>query len=89
MASAANGSHVLNSLQMLVNTFDWALEDAALLSIRSRSNFNRTLPALEHNTQLFWEYLNYGLALLALIAVGIVQHRFKRVREQQYQQWLV
>lgn len=89
MASAANGSHVLNSLQLLVNTFDWALEDAGLLSIRSRSNFNRTLPALEHDAQLFWEYLNYGLALLALIAIGIVQHRFKRVREQQDQQWLV
>ena len=44
---------------------DWSLEDAGLLSIRSRGNFNRTLPTLEHGTQLFWEYLNYGLALLA------------------------
>jgi ABC-2 type transport system permease protein len=88
MAGMANGGQYLNSLQLMANTFDWALEDEGLMSIRARSNFNRTLPPLEQSTQAFWEYLNYGLALFALAIVGFVQHRFKRARERQYRQWL-
>ncbi|WP_062058981.1 Gldg family protein [Cellvibrio sp. OA-2007] len=88
MAGMASGGQYLNSLQLMANTLDWALEDDGLMSIRARSNFNRTLPALEQGTQAFWEYLNYALALLALFIVGVVQHRIKRTREQQYRQWL-
>lgn len=89
MAGTANGSQYLGSLQLMANTVDWALEDEGLSSIRARSNFNRTLPALEENTRLFWEYLNYGLALLALTLVGLIQYQFKRAREKRYQQWMV
>jgi ABC-2 type transport system permease protein len=88
MASMANGGQYLNSIQMLANTVDYAVEDEGLMTIRARGNFNRTLPAMEESTQAFWEYLNYGLALLALLIVGFIQHRFKRAREHQYQQWL-
>lgn len=88
MAGMANGGQYLNSLQLMANTFDWVLEDDGLMSIRARSNFNRTLPAMEQSTQAFWEYLNYALALLALAVVGFVQYRIKRAREQQYRQWL-
>ncbi|ACE84699.1 Gldg family protein [Cellvibrio japonicus] len=88
MAGAASGGQYLGSLQLMANTFDWALEDEGLLSIRARSNFNRTLPAMEESTRVFWEYLNYGLALLALLLVGLVQHQFKRAREKRYQQWM-
>jgi ABC-2 type transport system permease protein len=88
MAGMANGGQYLNSIQMLANTVDYAVEDEGLMTIRARGNFNRTLPAMEESTQAFWEYLNYGLALLALLIVGFVQHRFKRAREHQYQQWL-
>ena len=88
MAGMANGGQYLNSLQLMANTFDWALEDEGLMSIRARSNFNRTLPTMEQSTQAFWEYLNYTLALLALALVGFVQYRVKRAREQQYRQWL-
>jgi ABC-2 type transport system permease protein len=88
MAGAASGGQYLNSLQLMANSFDWSLEDAGLLTIRSRSHFNRTLPTLEQSTQMFWEYLNYGLALLALVVVGLVQHQLKRAREKQYQLWL-
>lgn len=88
MAGHASGGQYLGSLQLMANTFDWALEDEGLLSIRARSNFNRTLPVLEEGTRTFWEYLNYGLALLALALVGIIQHQFKRAREKRYQQWM-
>jgi ABC-2 type transport system permease protein len=55
MAGMANGGQYLNSLQLMANTFDWALEDEGLMSIRARSNFNRTLPTMEQSTQAFWE----------------------------------
>ena len=88
MAGAAGGGEYLNSLQLFANTVDWSLEDAGLLSIRSRGNFNRTLPTLEHGTQLFWEYLNYGLALLALLIVAGVRYQLNRSRQKGYQQLL-
>ncbi|UUA74386.1 Gldg family protein [Cellvibrio sp. QJXJ] len=88
MTGMATGGQYLNSVQLLANTVDWALEDEGLVSIRARGNFNRTLPAMEQTSQVFWEYLNYALALGALLLVGLVQRQFKRRREQQYQQWL-
>lgn len=79
MASAAAGGQYLNTLQLLVNSVDWSLEDTGLLSIRSRGHFNRTLPPMAQNTKLFWEYLNYGLALIALALVAAIRrYRFKR-----------
>ncbi|BBN82541.1 hypothetical protein PA25_25260 [Pseudoalteromonas sp. A25] len=78
----------LNGLQLMVNTVDWALEDTALMSIRSRGNFNRTLVPLEQNEQQAWEYGNYVLALLLLLAMALwVQARRKR-KQQQYLAWI-
>ncbi len=88
MSGAATGSQYLNSVQLLANAAEWSLEDAGLLSIRSRGHFNRTLPTLEHSAQLFWEYLNYGLALATLLLIWFVHYQLKRKRERQYQQWL-
>ncbi|MCW8127266.1 Gldg family protein [Microbulbifer halophilus] len=88
MAGSAVGSEYRNTLQLVANSVDWALEDAGLLSIRSRSHFNRTLPPLDHSAQLFWEYLNYICALLALGLVALVQQLRKRARRRQYRQLL-
>ncbi len=88
MAGAASGGQNLGGLQLMANTLDWALEDAGLLSIRSRSNFNRTLPTMEPGRQMFWEYLNYGLALLALLLVAFIQRGFKGARTRRYQAWM-
>lgn len=88
MAGAASGGQNLGGLQLMANTLDWSLEDAGLLSIRARSNFNRTLPTMQASTQMFWEYLNYGLALLALLLVGLIQRGIKRTRARRYQQWM-
>ncbi len=84
MAGAGNGSEYLNTLQLMANTVDWSLEDAGLLSIRARGNFNRTLPPMEHNSQLFWEYLNYALATLALVCIALFQRHRKKVRQNNY-----
>lgn len=88
MAGARDGSEYLNSLQLVANAVDWSLEDAGLLSIRARGHFNRTLPPMEHSTQLFWEYLNYGLALLALVAIAVWQRSRSRKRQKHYLQLL-
>lgn len=88
MSGSAAGSEYLNTLQLLANSVDWALEDTGLLSIRSRSHFNRTLPPMEHGAQLFWEYLNYICALLALGLVALVQQLRKRARQRRYRELL-
>ena len=87
-AGAATGSQDLSALQFVANAVDWSLEDTGLLSIRARGHFNRTLPPMERNTQVFWEYLNYLLAAVALALIGIVQRLRKKSRHLQYQQLL-
>lgn len=84
MANSAAGSEYLNPMQLMANTVDFALEDAGLLSIRSRGHFNRTLPPMERDSQVFWEYLNYALAVLALAIIAGVQKRRKKSRHQHY-----
>lgn len=71
---------------MMANTLDWALEDGGLLGIRSHAHFNRSLAPLEKDEQLFWEYLNYALALMALIVIGLWQRRNRLHRQGQYLQ---
>lgn len=84
LAGSAQQTEYLNTLQLAANAVDWSLEDAGLLSIRSRGHFNRTLPPMEHNTQLFWEYLNYGLAVVALIAIALLERRWRRIKQRRY-----
>ena len=88
MIGSADGTLYGNSVQMMVNVVDWALEDETLLGIRARGNFNRTLPPLNANEQSVLEYLNYGLAL-AGIALVFLRHRRRMARAAQtYGRWL-
>ncbi len=80
MIGSADGTLYGNSIQMLANVVDWALEDQNLISIRARGNFNRTLPGMEIAQQRFIEYLNYALALLG---VGVVMYVFRRRAKRQ------
>ena len=66
VSGAASGVQDIAALQLVANALDWALDDAALTSIRARGQFNRTLLPMAEGSQQFWEYLNYGLALLLL-----------------------
>ena len=84
IANSAVGSEYLGSLELAANAVDWAIEESGLLSIRSRGHFNRTLPPMEHDTQLFWEYLNYGLMVLALIIIALVRRRRQKSRQHHY-----
>ena len=60
----------MNSLGFLQNTIDWSVEDEELLAIRSRGAHARLLLPLSRKAQAFWEGLNYGIAILALVVVS-------------------
>ncbi len=62
----------LLNLQFLQNSVDWLAEDEDLLSLRSRGTNTRLLKPLDEKEQTMWEALNYGVALLALIVLGVV-----------------
>jgi ABC-2 type transport system permease protein len=79
LGTASSGEYQ-SGLQFIANGVDWALEDQGLLAIRSRGNFNRTLPPLEQGEQMVWEYLNYILAAIALGIVAFVQRQRQKAR---------
>jgi ABC-2 type transport system permease protein len=71
------GNRYLKPAEFAQNLVDWSLEDQGLLSIRSRGTFARTLAPLSAQSQAFWEYANYALALIGLVVVWAV-HRWRR-----------
>ena len=71
----------LNSLQFAQNCVDWSVEDVDLLNIRSRGTASRLLIPLTESQVSFWEVLNYVVALLALVGIGILW-RTRRRREK-------
>ncbi len=85
---SASGTLYTNSIQLIANTVDWALEDEGLLQIRSRGHFNRTLPPLDEADQVFWEYLNYLMALFGLIIVYVIFRMTASRTRSMYQSWL-
>jgi len=73
LASGGMGTQYLNPVNLVKNAIDWSLEDRGLLSIRGRTHFSRTLLPLNRSSQVFWEYLNYGLAALGLFVVWLIR----------------
>jgi ABC-2 type transport system permease protein len=67
LAGMAQSAKYLATSQLMENTLEWALEDRGLLSIRARGHFNRTLPPMKRDDQLFWEIANYVFVLIGLI----------------------
>ena len=72
ISRALSGDRYLLNLQFLQNVVDWSLEDEDLLSLRSRGVSTRILEPLDEGDQTFWEALNYGVALAALVILGVV-----------------
>jgi ABC-2 type transport system permease protein len=88
MVGSAQGTVYANSVQMMANVVDWALEDQSLLEIRSRGNFNRTLPPLSGPEQAFWEYLNYGFVFFGIGIVFFIYRRRMANARRLYTGWL-
>jgi len=88
MSSASTGNAYLAPYQLIANTIDEALDDSGLLSIRSRGQFNRTLPPMSTGKQRLWEYLNYVFAALAIGIVAWMQRARRQHREQVQLGWV-
>ena len=85
MLGSAEQTAYVSSVQMMANAVDWALEDQGLLSIRSRGHFNRTLPPMVKDTQVFWEYLNYVLSGLVIIGIALGVRAKRKSANGRYQ----
>ncbi|WP_035982305.1 Gldg family protein [Bradyrhizobium sp. STM 3843] len=79
LASSVDRTQYLAPVDFAQNLVDWSLEDRGLLTLRSRGGqFSRTLAPMKSSGQMFWEYLNYALALAGLGIVYIL-HRSLRL----------
>ncbi len=84
LASSGTGTRYLKPIQLLENALDWSLEDRGLLAIRGRANFSRTLKPLNRESQLFWEYLNYGLPLFGLLLIALIRRQINARAASRY-----
>ena len=84
MASQSLGSRYVQPVELIQNVIDWSLEDRELLSIRGRGHFGRTLRPMTEGFELFFEYLNYALAILGLTLVWYLRKRYLDLRKQRF-----
>jgi len=75
LAASGLGTRYLKPVQLVENAIDWSLEDRGLLAIRGRAHFSRTLDPMDRESQVFWEYLNYGLALFGLLLIALIRRQ--------------
>jgi len=85
LLTSAQGTSYLNTHQLIANAIDWSLEDRGLLKIRSRGHFNQTLPPMERERQLIWEYGNYALALLVIVVIVLFRRLSMARKKKRYQ----
>ena len=84
LAASGLGTRYLKPVQLAANAVDWSLEDRGLLAIRGRAHFSRTLNPLDRQSRIFWEYLNYGLALLGLLLIALIRRRSNKQAALRY-----
>jgi ABC-2 type transport system permease protein len=85
---AGSGNQYLGPLELFMNTLDWSLQDDALLQIRSRGNFNRTLPPMDRQAQTLIEYFNYGAAIILVAVFAFIFWLRSRQRKSYYRKSL-
>ncbi len=78
ISQSVSQDRFMNSLSFLQNLIDWSVEDEDLLVIRSRGTFARLLMPLSHQQQTFWEGLNYGVAIVALLGISLYGGLYRR-----------
>ena len=66
------GDRFVSNLQLVANAIDWFTEDASLASIRSRGSVARILPPISQEAQDRWILINYAVAIIGLILIGVV-----------------
>jgi len=84
LESQSMGSQYIKPVELIQNAADWSLEDRDLLTIRGRGHFVRTLWPMSQPVEMFFEYLNYGLAVLGLLIVWLVRRRSWLGRQKRF-----
>jgi ABC-2 type transport system permease protein len=85
LASSVDRTQYLAPVDFAQNLVDWSLEDRGLLALRSRGGqFSRTLGPMQSGSQMFWEYLNYALALAGLAIVYLVRRSLRAGARRRY-----
>ena len=87
LAGAATGTAYLGGYQLMANAIDHALDDAGLLAIRSRGQYNRLLLPMDAGQQRAWEYANYALAAALVTGSALLMGWLRRRRQKRYTNW--
>ncbi|MCY4069883.1 MAG: Gldg family protein [Chloroflexi bacterium] len=76
-----SGDRFASNLQLFGNAIDWLTEDLSLASIRSRGSAARILPPIPEEQQNQWVLMNYAVALVGLLMIGILWQLQVRAEE--------
>ena len=83
--SSVDRTQYQTPLRFAENLVDWSLEDRQLLALRSRGGqFSRTLPPMSEASQMSWEYANYALAILGLLAIFLIRRLARASAQRRY-----
>lgn len=80
LANEATQSRYLKPIELIQNAVEWSLEDRGLLALRGRGQFSRLLEPVSREGRMFYEYLNYGLALGGLVLLYWLARRARSRR---------
>jgi ABC-2 type transport system permease protein len=81
ISSQLTRDRYLNSIKLVQNAVAWSTEELDLLDIRARGTSSRVLAPLSESAQSFWEGLNYAVALLALVVLGVLWNAYRKREE--------
>ena len=75
------GDRFASNLLLISNAIDWFTEDASLASIRSRGSVTRILPPVSEAEQSQWTLMNYAVALIGLVLIGVIWQLQRRAEQ--------
>jgi ABC-2 type transport system permease protein len=75
------GDRFVSNLQLVANAIDWFTEDVSLATIRSRGSVARILPSISEEAQNRWVLINYAVAIIGLILIGVVWQIQRRAEQ--------
>jgi len=84
LAATGMGPRYLKPVELVENAIDWSMQDRGLLSIRGRAHFSSTLNSMDKESQMFWEFLNYVLALVGLLLIGLLRWQANKRAARRY-----
>jgi ABC-2 type transport system permease protein len=88
LANEATQTRYLKPIELIQNAVEWSLEDRGLLALRGRGQFSRLLEPVGREGRIFYEYLNYALALVGLVLLYWLARRARTRRARAQAQYL-